>query len=70
MFGLRRQWLVNYTFNGGTGRVFITSKRLRLTDRLILEMDEWLKIDDPTLKNPTVKSAVPIGWVYTKEQSK
>lgn len=71
-FRLRRRWLVNYTFMGGTGRVFMTTRPRFFSERLVEDMDAWLRSDDPE-RGGTVTQArpmgVPFGLFIEKESS-
>ena len=62
---LRRRWLVNYRFSGGTGRIFMTTKRLFLSERLVKDMDAYLS-GLPDTSQEVVTSVQPLGFTFIK----
>lgn len=67
MLGLRRRWMVNYTFPTGNGRVFITTSRLRFTEAMVKEIDNWLAENVEVEGKIFMTSAHPLGIRFRKE---
>lgn len=59
----RRRWMVVYSIPNGTGRIFMTSNDVPLSEELIVEFDEYIR---ENTSNPTafVTAATPLEIVY------
>lgn len=57
-----RRWLVSYTFSGGTGRVFMTTDDVPITEELVKNMDKFIADEYDTV-NPFVTNIIPLELV-------
>lgn len=59
---MKREFLVGYFFNHGTGTIFMTCKDQPITRELILSFNKYLE-EDEGLENPAVFNVIPLGKV-------
>jgi hypothetical protein len=61
----KQRWMVNYVFQGGTGRVFLTTDIVPLSEELVRNMDDWLR-NNVDVINPYVSHPIALETIYVE----